>query len=83
MAERTLLTNARILTCSGDIDERPFDGDVLIEGNKIAKVVPARHMLDVAAVTRTFLESGYTSSSARERRSRSTTCSPRRRWTAV
>jgi imidazolonepropionase-like amidohydrolase len=109
MAERTLLTNARVLTCSGDIDERPFDGDVLIEGNRIAKVVagrldvdpaavrvvdvrgatvlpglgdahvhtswpldfvfdhagiaaapPARHMLDVAAVTRTFLESGYT-----------------------
>jgi imidazolonepropionase-like amidohydrolase len=109
MAERTLLTNARVLTCSGDIGERPFDGDVLIEGSKIAKVVPgrldvdpaavrvvdahgatvlpglgdahvhtswpldfvfdhagiaatppARHMLDVAAVTRTFLESGYT-----------------------
>jgi imidazolonepropionase-like amidohydrolase len=109
MAERTLLTNARVLTCSGDIHERPFDGDVLIEGNKIAKVVsgrldvdqaavrivdakgatvlpglgdahvhtswpldfvfdhagiaatpPARHILDVAAVTRTFLESGYT-----------------------
>jgi imidazolonepropionase-like amidohydrolase len=109
MAERTLLTNARVLTCSGDLHERPFDGDVLIVGNKIAKVVPgrldvdqaavrivdakgatvlpglgdahvhtswpldfefdhagiaatppARHMLDVAAVTRTFLESGYT-----------------------
>ncbi|HEX4287623.1 MAG TPA: amidohydrolase family protein [Trebonia sp.] len=109
MAERTLLTNARVLTCSGDIGERPFDGDVLIEGSRIAKVVtgrlevdtaavrvvdargatvlpglgdahvhtswpldfvfdhgaiaaapPAKHMLDVAAVTRTFLESGYT-----------------------
>jgi imidazolonepropionase-like amidohydrolase len=109
MAERVLLTNARVLTCSGDLNERPFDGDVLIEGNKIAAVVPgrldvdqaavrivdargatvlpglgdahvhtswpldfvfdhagiaatppARHMLDVAAVTRTFLESGYT-----------------------
>jgi imidazolonepropionase-like amidohydrolase len=112
MAERTLLTNARVLTCSGDrgeISERPFDGDVLIEGSRIAKVVPGRlevdraavrvvdakgatvlpglgdahvhtswpldfvfdhagiaatppgrHMLDVAAVTRTFLESGYT-----------------------
>jgi imidazolonepropionase-like amidohydrolase len=109
MAERTLLTNARVLTCSGDLGERPFDGDVLIEGNRIAKVVtgrlevdpaavrvvdakgatvlpglgdahvhtswpldfvfdhgaiaaapPAKHMLDVAAVTKTFLESGYT-----------------------
>jgi imidazolonepropionase-like amidohydrolase len=109
MAERTLLTNARVLTCSGDRDERPFDGDVLIDGARIAKVAPGRiaadpaavrivdvrgscvlpglgdahvhiswpldfvfdhagvaatppaeHMLDVAAVTRTFLESGYT-----------------------
>ena len=107
MAERTLLANAQLLTCSGDPDEKPFDGDVLIEGNRIARVAagridaasarvvdldgatvlpglgdahthiswpldfefdhaavaatPAgRHMLDVAAVTRTFLESGYT-----------------------
>jgi imidazolonepropionase-like amidohydrolase len=109
MAERMLLTNAQILTCSGDVDEKPFTGDVLIEGNRIAKVVPgriyvdqaavrvvdvagatvlpglgdahvhtswpldfvfdhgaiaatppARHMLDVASVTKTFLESGYT-----------------------
>jgi len=109
MAERTLLTNARVLACSGGPDERPFDGDVLIEGTRIATVVagrldvdpasvrvvdvhgatvlpglgdahvhtswpldfvfdhgaiattpPAKHMLDVASVTRTFLESGYT-----------------------
>ncbi|MFB4309721.1 amidohydrolase family protein [Actinomadura sp. GTD37] len=109
MAERTLLTNARVLTCSGDPAERPFDGDVLIEGDRIARVAPGRlevdpasvrvadlrgatvlpglgdahthiswpldfvfdhagvaaappgaHMLDVAAVVRTFLESGYT-----------------------
>ncbi len=109
MAERMLLANAQVLTCSGDVNEKPFDGDVLIEGNRVAKVAhgrldvdPAavrivdlggatvlpglgdahvhtswpldfvfnhgaiaktpenRHMLDVAAVVRTFLESGYT-----------------------
>jgi imidazolonepropionase-like amidohydrolase len=109
VAERTLLTNARVLACAGDPTERPAPADVLIEGNRIAKVAPggldvdaaavrvvdvggatvlpglgdahthiswpldfvfdhggvaaadpARHALDVAAVTRTFLESGYT-----------------------
>ena len=109
MTERTLLTNARVLTCSGDPAERPFDGDVLLEGNRIARVSPGRldlasssarvvdvrgatvlpglgdahthiswpldfvfdhgaeaaapaaeHAVDVAAVVRTFVESGYT-----------------------
>ncbi|HZC25502.1 MAG TPA: amidohydrolase family protein [Actinopolymorphaceae bacterium] len=109
MAERTLISGARVLTCSGDIHEEPFDGDVLIDDGRIAKVThgrlyvdnasvrvvdarqatvlpglgdahvhtswpldfvfdhagiaatpPAKHILDVAAVTRTFLESGYT-----------------------
>lgn len=107
--ERTLLTNGRVLTCSGEPMERPLDGDVLIEGNRIAAVGPERidvdegstrvvdldgatvlpglgdahthiswpldfvfdhegvanapaaaHALEVAAVTRTFVESGYT-----------------------
>ena len=109
MAERMLLRAARVLACSGDPAERALDGDVLIEGDRIAAVSagrmavdasaarvvelggatvlpglgdahvhlswpldfvfdhaavaatpPGRHMLDVAGVTRTFLESGYT-----------------------
>lgn len=104
-----LLRNARVLTCTGDLAERPTDGDVLIEGGRVvevsqgrlaveegdvrvvdvagATVLPglgdahvhiswpldfvfdhaavaaapaAEHALDVAAVVRTFLESGYT-----------------------
>ena len=107
--DRTLLANARILACDGDRTERPFDGDVLIEGARIARVTHGRqvldqatarvvdvrgatvlpglgdahvhtswpldfvfdhaaiaatpegkHMLDVAAVARSFLDSGYT-----------------------
>ncbi|HEY6532317.1 MAG TPA: amidohydrolase family protein [Acidimicrobiales bacterium] len=109
MAERMLLRNARVLTCTGDPNETPFDGDVLIEGDRIAAVQrgrldvdasavrvtdvrgaallpaladchvhtswpldfvfdhdaeaaapPAEHALDLAAVARTFVESGYT-----------------------
>src|SRR5258708_8288993 len=42
MAERMLLTNARILTCSGDPAEKPLHGDLLIEGNRIARVATGR-----------------------------------------
>ncbi len=109
LAERTLLRNARVLTCSGSPAEVPVEGDVLIAGDRIAavsagrmevdegsvrvvdldgatvlpglgdahvhiswpldfvfdhggvaKTPPEEHALDVAAVARTFLESGYT-----------------------
>ena len=106
MGIRTVLANARVLTCAGGADERPTAGHVLIDGDRIAGVSPvpldvdarvidvagatvlpglcdahthigwpldfvfdhaalaaehpARHALDVAAVVRTFLESGYT-----------------------
>jgi imidazolonepropionase-like amidohydrolase len=109
MARLTLLRNAQVLACGGDIREKPFDGDVLLRDDRIAEVVPGRyevdpastrivdlagatvlpglgdahthiswpldfvfdhsavaaadpgwHMLDVAAVARTYLESGYT-----------------------
>lgn len=107
-AERVLLRGGRVLSCSGDANERPVAADVLLEGDRIAAVGPAldvdlaaarvvdlrgstvlpglcdahthiswpldfvfdhdgvaaapphRHVLDVAAVARTFLESGYT-----------------------
>jgi imidazolonepropionase-like amidohydrolase len=108
MTDRMLLRNTRVLTCSGDGDEKPEAAEVLIEGDRIARVAPhldvdesaarivdlagatvlpglgdahvhiswpldfvfdhgavaatppGEHLLDVAAVARTFLESGYT-----------------------
>jgi imidazolonepropionase-like amidohydrolase len=112
MERRTLIRNARVLTCSGDGAERPADGDLLLTDDRIEAVTagrldlgsfgdpavrvidvhgatvlpglgdahthiswpldfvfdhagvaaspPAQHALDVAAVVRTFLESGYT-----------------------
>lgn len=109
MGDRTLLRNAKVLACTGGPAETPVDGDVLVEGDRIARVSegrlevdeaavrvvdvrgatvlpglcdahvhiswpldfvfdhdgvaaspPGPHLLDVAAVARTFLESGYT-----------------------
>ena len=47
--DRTLLTDARVVTCSGDPAERPFDGDVLIEGERIAGVFRGRAPVDQAS----------------------------------
>lgn len=109
MSERIHLTNARVLSCTGDPTESPRPGEVLIEDDRVtaveervpdlaegsARVVdlggatvlpglgdahvhlswpldfvfdhdavaaqdPASHAMDLAAVARTFLESGYT-----------------------
>ena len=35
---RVLLANARVVACSGDATERPVDGDVLLDGDRIAEV---------------------------------------------
>lgn len=43
---RVLLTNARVVTCSGDPSERPFDGDVLVDGDRIAEVFRGRAPID-------------------------------------
>jgi imidazolonepropionase-like amidohydrolase len=52
MAERILITNARVLSCTGDTGERPFDGDVLIEGEQIAGVSRGRMAVDASAARR-------------------------------
>src|SRR6185436_14448517 len=44
--DRVLLANARVVTCSGDPTERPFDGDVLIEGERITGVSRGRAPID-------------------------------------
>jgi len=49
MADRTLLRNARVLTCAAGTDEQLADGDVLIEGNRIARVSRGRLDVDEAA----------------------------------
>jgi imidazolonepropionase-like amidohydrolase len=51
-ADRVLIANARVVTCSGDPTERPFDGDVLIEGDRIAGVFRGRAPVDPQSVQR-------------------------------
>ncbi|HKY66534.1 MAG TPA: amidohydrolase family protein [Acidimicrobiales bacterium] len=48
--DRTLISHARVVSCSGDPTERPVDGDVLIEGDRIAGVFPGRAPVDPASV---------------------------------
>ena len=52
MAERTLLRDGMVLTCAGDPAERPSDGDVLIEGDRIVAVSPGRLDVDHGSVAR-------------------------------
>ena len=48
MTSRTLLTNARVVACSGDPAEAPFDGDVLVEGDRVAGVFRDEAPVEVA-----------------------------------
>jgi len=45
-----LLANASVLACTGDANERPFDGDILIDGTQIAHVTHGRVAADTAAI---------------------------------
>jgi len=47
---RTLITDARVVSCSGDVTEHPFDGDLLIEGEHIAQVFRGRAPIDRGSV---------------------------------
>ena len=52
MAERTLLQHAQVLTCSGDPAERPVDGDILIEDDRIAAVSEGRLPINADSAAR-------------------------------
>jgi imidazolonepropionase-like amidohydrolase len=47
---RVLLAGARVVACSGDPAERPFDGDVLLAGDRVAEVFRGRAPLDPGSV---------------------------------
>ena len=53
--DRTLIAHARVVSCSGDLTERPFDGDVLVEGDRIAGVFRGRAPVDPGSVRRVDL----------------------------
>jgi cytosine/adenosine deaminase-related metal-dependent hydrolase len=46
---QVLLTDAHVVACSGDPTERPFDGDVLLDGDRIAEVSHGRASSDAAS----------------------------------
>jgi imidazolonepropionase-like amidohydrolase len=48
--DRVLISHARVVSCSGDLTERPFDGDVLLEGDRIAGVFRGRAPVDPSSV---------------------------------
>ena len=48
--DRVLLANAQVVACSGDPTEQPFDGDVLVEGDRIGGVFRGRAPVDSASV---------------------------------
>jgi imidazolonepropionase-like amidohydrolase len=52
--ERTLLANARLVPCTGDT-EHPFDGDLLLEGDRIAGVFRGRAPIGPEAAPRVDL----------------------------
>jgi imidazolonepropionase-like amidohydrolase len=51
-SSRVLLTNASVISCSNDMTERPFDGDVLIEDDRIMGVFHGRAPITDDAVDR-------------------------------
>jgi imidazolonepropionase-like amidohydrolase len=46
-----LIRRATVVSCSGDVTERPFDGDILLEGDRIGAVFRSRAPLDPGAGT--------------------------------
>lgn len=47
---RTLISNARVISCSGDLTERSFEGDILIEGDRIGGVFRGSAPVDPGSV---------------------------------
>ncbi|HWD25180.1 MAG TPA: amidohydrolase family protein, partial [Acidimicrobiales bacterium] len=48
--DRTLISNARVISCAGGPTERPFEGDILIEGDRIVEVFRGSAPVDPATV---------------------------------
>jgi imidazolonepropionase-like amidohydrolase len=50
VTRRVLLTGARVVACSGDPAERPVEGDVLLDGDRIVEVFRGRAPIERASV---------------------------------